>query len=110
MYCYTFITFLSIYILSSLFPTSLNHFNKINYCELLSIISNLTVLFYFKEVFQENEEVSIHYDLLDMHIAICSPCFPPLFSDNFDYQSLDDFVKGLLVNEEVNAFIIIVVL
>lgn len=24
-----------------------------------------------------------------------------LFTDNFDYQTRDDFVRGLLVNEEV---------
>ncbi|XP_054711048.1 translation initiation factor eIF-2B subunit epsilon-like [Uloborus diversus] len=53
------------------------------------------------EVFQENEEITVHYDLLDTHISICSPCVPPLFSDNFDYQNLDDFVKGLIVNEEL---------
>ncbi|GIY02567.1 translation initiation factor eIF-2B subunit epsilon [Caerostris darwini] len=53
------------------------------------------------EVFIENEEVSIHYNLLDSYISICSPIVPPLFSDNFDYQTMDDLVKGLLVNEEL---------
>ena len=26
---------------------------------------------------------------------------PQLFTDNFDYQTRDDFVRGILVNEEV---------
>lgn len=27
---------------------------------------------------------------------------PQLFTDNFDYQTRDDFVRGILVNEEVS--------
>ncbi|XP_050002384.1 translation initiation factor eIF2B subunit epsilon [Alexandromys fortis] len=45
--------------------------------------------------------VEIRYDLLDCHISICSPQVAQLFTDNFDYQTRDDFVRGLLVNEEV---------
>lgn len=75
-----------------------------------------------------SEEFEIRYDLLDCHISICSPqvrvcsglkphptfmnevhtlCLPfspevaELFTDNFDYQTRDDFVRGILVNEEV---------
>ncbi|ERE76668.1 translation initiation factor eIF-2B subunit epsilon-like protein [Cricetulus griseus] len=44
--------------------------------------------------------VEIRYDLLDCHISICSPQVAQLFTDNFDYQTRDDFVRGLLVNEE----------
>jgi len=47
------------------------------------------------------KEVNIHYDLADSNIYICSPQVAPLFTDNFDYQTLDDFVKGILVNEEI---------
>ncbi|XP_027731171.1 translation initiation factor eIF-2B subunit epsilon [Vombatus ursinus] len=47
------------------------------------------------------EGVDIRYDLLDCHISICSPQVAELFTDNFDYQTRDDFVRGLLVNEEV---------
>ncbi|XP_038603499.1 translation initiation factor eIF-2B subunit epsilon [Tachyglossus aculeatus] len=45
--------------------------------------------------------VEIRHDLLDCHISICSPQVAELFTDNFDYQTRDDFVRGLLVNEEV---------
>ncbi|XP_039203145.1 translation initiation factor eIF-2B subunit epsilon isoform X1 [Crotalus tigris] len=47
------------------------------------------------------EEVQVRNDLLDCHISICSPQVTELFTDNFDYQTRDDFVRGLLVNEEV---------
>ncbi|XP_013791032.1 translation initiation factor eIF-2B subunit epsilon-like [Limulus polyphemus] len=52
-------------------------------------------------VFQENNKVTLRYDLLDTHISICSPHVPPLFSDNFDYQTRDDFIRGVLINEEI---------
>uniref|UniRef100_A0A8D0L9F8 Translation initiation factor eIF2B subunit epsilon n=1 Tax=Sphenodon punctatus TaxID=8508 RepID=A0A8D0L9F8_SPHPU len=53
-------------------------------------------------LFQSNiEEVQVRHDLLDCRISICSPQVAELFTDNFDYQTLDDFVRGLLVNEEV---------
>ena len=74
-----------------------------------------------------SDEFEIRHDLLDCHISICSPqvgfkqsgtvkslyffCSNLLFShfqvaelytDNFDYQTRDDFVRGILVNEEVS--------
>lgn len=45
--------------------------------------------------------MEVRYDLLDCHISICSPQVAQLFTDNFDYQTRDDFVRGLLVNEEI---------
>ena len=30
-----------------------------------------------------------------------------MFTDNFDYQTRDDFVRGILVNEEVRLFFLI---
>lgn len=48
-----------------------------------------------------NETVEIRRDLLETNIAICSTAVPPLFADNFDFQTKDDFVKGLLINEEI---------
>lgn len=41
------------------------------------------------------------HNLKDTHIAICSSSVLPLFSDNFDFQTKDDFVRGLLMNEEI---------
>ncbi|XP_076018430.1 translation initiation factor eIF2B subunit epsilon [Genypterus blacodes] len=48
-----------------------------------------------------SDEFEIRYDLLDCHISICSPQVAELFTDNFDYQSRNDFVRGMLVNEEI---------
>ncbi|MBN3285382.1 EI2BE factor, partial [Polyodon spathula] len=48
-----------------------------------------------------SNEIEIRYDLLDCHISICSPQVAELFTDNFDYQTRNDFVRGLLVNEEI---------
>lgn len=48
-----------------------------------------------------NDTVSIRRDLCETNIAICSTAVPPLFADNFDFQTKDDFVKGLLINEEI---------
>ncbi|KAG2462342.1 translation initiation factor eIF-2B subunit epsilon [Polypterus senegalus] len=48
-----------------------------------------------------SQEIEIRHDLLDCHISICSPQVAQLFTDNFDYQTRNDFVRGLLVNEEI---------
>uniref|UniRef100_A0A8D3C6I9 Translation initiation factor eIF-2B subunit epsilon n=1 Tax=Scophthalmus maximus TaxID=52904 RepID=A0A8D3C6I9_SCOMX len=48
-----------------------------------------------------SDEFEIRHDLLDCHISICSPQVAELFTDNFDYQTRNDFVRGLLVNEEI---------
>jgi len=47
------------------------------------------------------KEINIHYNLVDCNVYICSPQFAPLFTDNFDYQTLDDFVRGVLINEDI---------
>ncbi|GAV02889.1 hypothetical protein RvY_13396 [Ramazzottius varieornatus] len=52
-------------------------------------------------VLEERDAVEIRNDLLDCHISICSTLVPPLFSDNFDYLTRDDFVRGILINEEI---------
>lgn len=45
--------------------------------------------------------VDLRYDLLDCHISVCSPHVPAIFSENFDYETQDHFVRGILVNEEI---------
>ncbi|CAH3018109.1 unnamed protein product [Porites evermanni] len=52
-------------------------------------------------LFTGNNDIQIRYDLLDCNISICSTTVPQLFTDNFDYQTRDDFVRGILVNEEI---------
>lgn len=53
------------------------------------------------ELFLVNSDVSIRHDLMDPQIAICAPSVLPLFADNFDYESCDDFVRGLLIDDEL---------
>ncbi|XP_068141084.1 translation initiation factor eIF2B subunit epsilon [Drosophila tropicalis] len=53
------------------------------------------------DIFLGNSCVSLHHNLLDPQIAIGSPSMLSLFSDNFDFQTRDDFVRGLLINEEL---------
>ncbi|KAH8351278.1 hypothetical protein KR084_009441 [Drosophila pseudotakahashii] len=53
------------------------------------------------DVFLGNSCVALHHKLLDPQIAIGSPSMLSLFSDNFDFQTRDDFVRGLLINEEL---------
>nr|XP_018670398.1 translation initiation factor eIF-2B subunit epsilon-like isoform X2 [Ciona intestinalis] len=44
--------------------------------------------------------VELRYDLTDTGIWVCSPQVPQLFTDNFDYQTQYDLIKGVLINEE----------
>ncbi|XP_013185586.2 translation initiation factor eIF-2B subunit epsilon [Amyelois transitella] len=53
------------------------------------------------EVTLKTSELKLHHNLADPNIALCSPSVPPLFSDNFDFQTRDDFIHGLLINEEI---------
>lgn len=38
---------------------------------------------------------------VDTGIAVCSSSVLPLFTDNFDFVSIQDFIKNILMNEEV---------
>ena len=53
------------------------------------------------ELFQSNssDALNIRFDLLDPGIAICSPSVPLQFADNFDCQSLDDFIRGSIEDD-----------
>ncbi|XP_050417431.1 translation initiation factor eIF-2B subunit epsilon [Patella vulgata] len=53
------------------------------------------------EILLDNTDVEIRYDLMDCQISICTPLVPQLYTDNFDYQTREDFVKGILINEEI---------
>lgn len=55
------------------------------------------------EIVLNHSEVKLHHNLVDASIALCSPSVPPLFSDNFDFQTRDDFIHGILINEEILA-------
>lgn len=54
-----------------------------------------------QSVFQGRSAVDIRYDLIDTHISICTAEVPMLFSGNFDYQTMSDFVRGVLLQDEV---------
>ncbi|XP_051169082.1 translation initiation factor eIF-2B subunit epsilon [Leptopilina boulardi] len=51
--------------------------------------------------FLDHENLRINSGLLDSHVYFCSPAVLPLFSDNFDFQTMEDFIKGVLLNEEI---------
>lgn len=46
-------------------------------------------------------DMDFHQDLLDGQLYICSPTVLFLFTDNFDYCTLDDFIRGVIINEEI---------
>ncbi|GFN79411.1 translation initiation factor eif-2b subunit epsilon [Plakobranchus ocellatus] len=54
-----------------------------------------------KDILLDHEDVILHNDLMDCHACVCSPIVPTLFTDNFDYQTIHSFVKGILINEEI---------
>jgi len=51
------------------------------------------------EMIDENDIVNFKFDLLDLGIAICTQAVPPLFADNFDCQTLDEFIIGVLQDD-----------
>lgn len=55
------------------------------------------------EIFMEHSAVEVRHDLFDPEIAICAPSVLSLFADNFDFETRDDFIRGLLINEEILA-------
>ena len=50
----------------------------------------------------KDELINLKFDLLDPGLAICTQAVPPLFSDNFDCQTLDEFVRGVLQNDLID--------
>ncbi|XP_058058443.1 translation initiation factor eIF-2B subunit epsilon [Anopheles bellator] len=53
------------------------------------------------EMFLTNRDVTVCHGILDPQIAVCSHMALPLFADNFDFLTRDDFVRGVLINEEI---------
>ena len=42
----------------------------------------------------------MRYDLKNTHISICSPTVLTLFTDEFDYETMTDMMRGILNDEE----------
>ncbi|XP_018318488.1 translation initiation factor eIF-2B subunit epsilon [Agrilus planipennis] len=53
------------------------------------------------DIISGNKTVDIFHNIKDVHVMICTSSVLPLFSDNFDFQTRDDFIRGLLMNEEI---------
>ncbi|XP_043261424.1 translation initiation factor eIF-2B subunit epsilon isoform X1 [Colletes gigas] len=51
--------------------------------------------------FLDHNEIEINTCCMDTHVYLCSPSVLPLFSDNFDFQTMEDFIRGVLMNEEI---------
>lgn len=75
--------------------------NRLHHHQRLSLNEKETHFEVPLEVFLHNSQVSLHHNLLDPQIAIGSPSMLSLFSDNFDFETRDDFVRGILINEEI---------
>ena len=48
---------------------------------------------------EDCDNLSLAFDLMEAGIAVCSASVPPLFADNFDFQTLDDFIVGVIDDE-----------
>ncbi|VDK21343.1 unnamed protein product [Taenia asiatica] len=70
---------------------------------------DMPAIFATEAVFAANKAkntISIRSNLLDTRVLICSSHIPPLFQDNFDYDSVDDLVNGMITNEEIMGYIV----
>lgn len=45
--------------------------------------------------------MEVFLDTVDSGIAVCAASVLPLFTDNFDFATMPDFIKGILMNEEI---------
>uniref|UniRef100_A0A672HXU0 Translation initiation factor eIF2B subunit epsilon n=1 Tax=Salarias fasciatus TaxID=181472 RepID=A0A672HXU0_SALFA len=48
-----------------------------------------------------SRSVLLQFERMQCLTDCCSPFVAELFTDNFDYQTRNDFVRGILVNEEI---------
>ncbi|CCD24140.1 translation initiation factor eIF2B catalytic subunit epsilon NDAI_0C04810 [Naumovozyma dairenensis CBS 421] len=52
------------------------------------------------ELLENVDDFVLRNDLIDCRIDICTPHVPPIFQENFDYQTLrSDFVKGVISSD-----------
>jgi len=51
------------------------------------------------ELFSRAPQVDISFDAVSTGVAICSPSVPGLFADNFDCQTMQDFVKSCIEDD-----------
>ncbi|UZJ56335.1 hypothetical protein CBS101457_005655 [Exobasidium rhododendri] len=50
------------------------------------------------------DEIDVRQDLVEAGVDVCSIDVPPLFSENFDYQSLSlDFIPGILTSDLLDS-------
>ncbi len=49
--------------------------------------------------FTDHPSVAFRTDLMDARIYVCSPEVLLLMTENFDQQSMDEFVKGVLAED-----------
>ena len=45
--------------------------------------------------------MDIFTDSVDTGITVCSPSVPLLFTDNFDFTCINDFVRGIMIDDEI---------
>jgi translation initiation factor eIF-2B subunit epsilon len=48
--------------------------------------------------------IQFRNDLLETQIYLCNPYVLHIFTDNFDYESMSEFIHGVLANEEVSGY------
>lgn len=77
--------------------------NRLLYHQRKNIYSREKYVKFPTELCLLNPEIEFHNDINDPVIAICSSSVLMLFADNFDFESRDDFIRGLLINEEILA-------
>lgn len=56
------------------------------------------------ELFESARDLDVRNDLVDCGVDVCAIDVPPLFTENFDYQSLRrEFVQGILTSDLLEA-------
>lgn len=53
---------------------------------------------------QHLKTIQQRHDLIESGIYLCSPYVLHMFTDNFDYENMVDYVRGVLIEEEVAGY------